>query len=307
MRVQKVFILALLVCTLLFTTACVYIVLPEGWDLDETAETSGWSAAVTNIGQSDAGDLHIDITIRNETGNWSAMNVVEGKPAMLETGDGETIDCETVMVSTGGHRLAPGFQMRGYTGGTKAEPMIQLLYVECQGAEAAEGEKLTIDYVYYTGELDYYHQDANQASGTLELDLDEIATDLTYPIYEPVEGLIRNPDVEIPAISDNVVTLLDVQRTETGFQFTWQNYNPTNFALKTHIGTPPVIGEDGIIYGVFQIMDLVSVPITSAGGTAEWTTETAVPQDVNGFYILLSVESKQMRLYVNHVIDISDR
>jgi hypothetical protein len=306
MRIRKVVILILLACNLL-VPACAYIVLPEGLELGKTANSSGWSAVVTNVGKSDAGDLHVDLTIRNDTGTWSTMSAVQGKPALLKSSDGKTINCDTVLVGTGGHRLPPGFQMRGYTAGTKAEPMLQLIYVECKGAKAAEGKTLTIDYVYYTGDLDYYHQEANQANGILELDLDKVVQDLTYPIYKSIEGLIQDPGVEIPAISDNVVTLQDIQRTGTGFQFTWQNYNPTEFALKTHIGTPPVIGEDGILYGYFQIMDLVSVPITSAGGTAEWTTEIAVPENIKEFYILLSVESKQMRLYVNHVIDISDR
>jgi len=138
------------------------------------------------------------------------------------------------------------------------------------------------------------------------MDLDQLATDLTYPIYQPVEGLIQPPDVEITAISENVITLEDVQRIEKGLQFTWQNYNPTEFALKTHIGDPPVIGENGIIYGIFEIMDIVSVPLTPAGGEVQWTTEQAVPADEKGFYILLSVESKQMRLYISYAVDITN-
>ncbi len=113
--------------------------------------------------------------------------------------------------------------------------------------------------------------------------------------------------MRLPALSDNVVTLLDVQRTDTGFQFTWQNFNPTKFPLKTHIGTPPVIGADGIIYGPYEIIDIAPVPITPANGKMEWTTEVVVPQDGKGFYILLSVESKKPRTYLNYVIDISDK
>jgi hypothetical protein len=82
---------------------------------------------------------------------------------------------------------------------------------------------------------------------------------------EEIEGLIIPPDADIPAISDIVVNLIDVQRTDTGFQFTWQNCNPTEFALTTHIGTPPVIGEDGIIYGIYETMDLAPVPPDSRG------------------------------------------
>jgi hypothetical protein len=67
-----------------------------------------------------------------------------------------------------------------------------------------------------------------------------------------------------------------------------------------------VIGEDGIIYGIFEIMDLESPPMTPSKGTAEWTTDVTCPKDVKGYYILLSVESKKQRLYVNYALDITD-
>lgn len=298
-------IIAILLVNSLLIFSCIYIVLPEGIENIPSSSSKGWSALVTNLSQTDSGDLHIDITIRNETADWSAMQGVTGKPAVLTTSDGKTTNCDTVFIGTGGHRLAPGFQMRGYMTGSKSQPEIQLLFVECKGVAEASGAKLSIDYVSYSGELNYYHQEDNKTIGKLELNLDEVQADLTYPIAEQIEGLIQQPGVEIPAISDNVVTLLDIQRTDTGFQFTWQNFNPTEFALKTHIGNPPVIGEDGIIYGIYEIMDLASVPVTPAGGKVEWTTGVAVPQDVKGFYILLSVESKQMRQYVNHAVDIT--
>jgi hypothetical protein len=112
---------------------------------------------------------------------------------------------------------------------------------------------------------------------------------------------------ETTALSDNIVTLLDAQRTENGFQFTWQNFNPTKFPMKTHIGTPPVIGADGIIYGVYETLDIVPVDITPANENMQWTTEVTAPQDVNGFYILLSVESKKPRTYLNYALDITDK
>lgn len=305
MRIKKAFT-PILVCVLLIL-ACEYIVLPEEELSSSSGATGkGWSGVVTNVGKSETGDLHIDITIQNETGDWSAMKAVEGKPAILVS-SGKTTNCGTVFVSSGGHRLAPGFHMRGYTGGTKAEPKSQMLYVECKGAEAAPKAKLTIEYIYYLGPLNYYHPEDNSATDTMELELDEVATDLTYPIATPIEGLIQPADVQITAISENVITLLDVQRIDAGLEFTWQNYNPTEFPLKVHIGNPPVIGEDGMIYGIFEVMDLASVPLTPAGGTTSWKTKQAVPSDVGGFYILLSVESRQMRLYVNYAIDITDK
>jgi hypothetical protein len=308
MKLKKTIILALLTFAA-FTSACMYIVLPEGLEaaagVEAGSELKVWNAVATKIGQSEAGDLQIDVTIRNDTGDWSAMQSVESKPAVLKTGDGKSVNCDVVIVSTGGHRLAPGFQMRGYTTGKKAAEVTQPLYVECNGVEAAAGGKLSIPYVSFQGILDDYSPDANKVNGTLEINLDVIEPDLSYPIASPVEGLIQDAGVSITALSDNVVSLLDVQRNETGFQFTWQNFNPTKFALKTHIGTPPIIGADGIIYGAYEIIDLAPVPITPANENMQWTTEVVCPQDITGFYILLSVESKKPRTYVNYALDIS--
>jgi hypothetical protein len=39
----------------------------------------------------------------------------------------------------------------------------------------------------------------------------------------------------------------------------------------------------------------------------DWTTDVVVPRDEKGFYILLSVESKKPRTYLNYVLDISDK
>ncbi|MGA9349347.1 MAG: hypothetical protein WBW48_11170 [Anaerolineae bacterium] len=305
MSIKKALI-PVLACALLLC-ACGYIVLPEE---EEGASTSagskGWSAVATNIGKSAAGDLHIDLTIRNETGDWSAMQATAGKPAVFTAG-GKTTNCDTVFVSTGGHRLAPGFQMRGYIAGTKAEPKTQLIYVECKGAEAAPGSKLSVNYSYVTGQYNYYEPEANKADGRLEINLDQVATDLKYPIASPVEGLIQKPDTQITALNDCVLTLTGVTRTDKGMQFKWLNSNPGEYPTYVHIGNPPVIGADGIIYGRYETPDLASVPITPAGGTAEWTTEVAVPKDVKGLYILLSVESGKQRLYANYAVDVTDK
>jgi hypothetical protein len=65
-----------------------------------------------------------------------------------------------------------------------------------------------------------------------------------------------------------------------------------------------VIGSDGIVYGYYESPDLESVPVTPAGETAEWTTVTAVPDGVSGMYIVLSVESKKQRLFVNYALEL---
>jgi hypothetical protein len=262
--------------------------LPE--DLDEAggAGSGAWGALATNITRSEAGDSHVDITIRNETGDWSAMQATADKPAVLKAGDGKTTTCSTVFVSTGGHRLAPGFQMRGHTVGTKAQPTTQLINVECKGAEATPGSTLSLDYSYVTGQYNYYYPDANKVDSPLEVNLDRVVTDLEFPIAEPVEGLIQQADAEIVAINDVVLLLTAVERTNTGLQFTWQTSNPGEYPSYVHVGNPPVIGADGIIYGLYETPDIVSVPVIPAGDKAEWTTEVAVPNDVKGLYILLS-------------------
>jgi len=81
----------------------------------------------------------------------------------------------------------------------------------------------------------------------------------------------------------------------------------TKFPLKTHIGIPPVIGADGIIYGPYETIDIPPIPITAANGKVEWATDVVVPEDGKGFIILLSVESKKPRTYLNYAIDISDK
>jgi len=305
MTIKKILIPILLI-NILFTFACVYIVLPEDLNSPISTTSKGWSAVVTNIGKTDAGDLHIDLAIHNQTGDWSAMKAAEGKPAVL-TSDGKSTNCDTVFVNTSGHRLAPGFQMRGYIAGTKAEPETQLIYVECQGAEAAAGSTLSIDYSYVTGQYNYYEQDKNKVDTKLEINLDEVVQDLTYPIADVTDGLIQKPESEIEALNKVILNLVDVQRTDGGLQFSWQTTNPGEYPSYVHVGNPPVIGTDGILYGFYETPDIVSVPITPASGKTEWTTEVAVPQDIKGFYIMLSVESGKARLFANYAVDITDK
>jgi hypothetical protein len=308
--VKKVIVVILVVCAFLMS-GCKYIVLPEGLE-DTSGAGSGvepgiWTGLVTNVATTDAGDLHIDLAIRNDTGTWSTMRALQGKPAVLVAADGKTSNCDTVFVGTGGHRFAPGFQMKGYTAQESDEVKIQTLYVECKGAAAAEGSTLTFGYESFEGILDDYDPEANRTEGVLELDLDQINTELSFPVAAPVDGLIQDAGASITGLSENVVTLLDVQRTDSGLQFTWQNFNPTKFPLKTHIGIPPVIGADGIIYGLYETLDLAEIPITPANEKVEWNTEVAVPQEVKNLYILLSVESKKPRTYISYVLDITDK
>jgi hypothetical protein len=304
MRTKKVLI-SVVACALLLS-GCAYIVTPEPEGTPASAVQRGWNAAVTNVGKSDSGDLRIELAIENETGDWSAMQAAADKPAVL-TSDGKTTNCDTVVVGTGGHRLAPGFRMRGFTGGTKSEPRIQPIYVECKGAEAAPGAKLSFDYTYVTGEYNYYDQQANKANAAMVLNLDDVAQDLSYPVGSAVEGLIRKPGAAITAINDTALTLTGAARTDKGMEFKWQTSNPGEYPTYVHIGNPPVIGSDGIIYGFYESPDIASVPVTGAGKTAEWTTQVSVPKNVAGLYMLLSVESKKQRLFTNYAVDLTDK
>jgi hypothetical protein len=294
-----------LLAGLLVVAACDYVVVPPEASAPVTVSSEGWAAVPTAVATTGGGDLRIDLTIQNRTGAWSEMSAVDGKAAVLTGGDGSTTDCGTVKVGTGGHRLAPGFQVRGYIAGTKREPMVEQIRVECAGATATPGSKLAIDYRYATGEYNYYDANATETSASLEVDLDQIAADLAYPVAEPVDGLIQPPTTEITAINDVVLTLTSVDRAGTTLTSSWQTSNPGEYPSSVHIGEPPVIGSDGILYGYYESPDLASVPITPAGETATWTTEVEVPADVTGLVMLLSVESKKQRLFVNYAIDLS--
>jgi len=304
MSIKKALILVIL-AHLISTIACAYIVLPEGVG-SESVGSGEWAAFVTNVGKSESDGVRIDITIRNDTGAWSAMQALEENPVVLHQSDGTDTNCETVFVSSGGHRLAPGFQMRGYIAGTLYEPVTQMIYVECPLSDVPPASTLAIDYIFVTGQYNYYEPEANQAEGAFELNLDEIQTDLTYPIGYEVEDLIFSSEVEITALNDVSLTLTGIQRIDKGLKFTWQTYNPGEYPSYVHIGNPPVIGDDGILYGYYETPDIVSVPVTPADGIAEWETEVAVPHDVAGLYIMLSVESGKQRLFTNYAVDITE-
>jgi hypothetical protein len=303
---KKKILIPIALCALL-SFACVYIVVPADLLVTPTSVASkGWSGLVTNVGKSDTGDLHIDITIRNDTQDWSAMQADEGKPAMLTTSDGKKTNCDTVFVGTGGTSLAPGFQMRGYTTGAKNEPKIQLLYVECKGAAASSGSKLSIDYSYVTGDYDL-HVPSVPVNGKMILDLDNIAKDVKFPVATPVAGLIEKIGDKINAINSFTLTLTDAKRTDTGLELDWQDYNPSDYPNYVHIGTPPVIGADGIIYGVYEDPSIADATIALSKETADWTTTVTVPNNVTGLYVLVSVETRQSKYFVSHVIDITDK
>jgi hypothetical protein len=285
---------------------CGYIVVP-GDDSSPTPVAAGaWVAVATKVEAGASGGLRVNLAIHNTTGRWSAMQLAAPGTPTLATGDGKTAACGTAFVGTGGTSLAPGFQMSGYTGGTKAKPVVQPLFVECQGAAPAAGQKLTIPYTYVTGEFNYYSP-AAPLSAKLEVDLDKVVADLKFPVADAVEGLVEKPGAKIVAINNAGLVLTTISRTADGLKLAWETENPTAYPTYVHIGIPPVIGSDGIIYGLYESPHLADTPITPAGEKADWTTAVAVPKEVTGLYVLVSVEAKQQKNFVSHVIDITDK
>lgn len=296
----------------LAVTGCDYIVPPIDISTPTPAIASqGWSAIATNVADAN-GTLHVDLAIKNNTNDWSAMDV-GSSAAKVTDAAGKTSNCATVFVGTsvfvndGGWFLAPGFQMKGYTTGSVAKPSTQLLYVECAGVTKSAGEKLAIDYSYITGPFNYYTP-SQRYHDTLKLDLDKVVSDAKYPLAEAVASLkIDKAGATIPAINDCTVQLTGVKRTDTGFEFSWESMNPGTNPAYVHIGQPPVIGSDGILYGFYLSPNLSDAPITPVGGKGDWTTTATVPAGVTGFYIMLPVETKQQKYFVDHVVDITDK
>jgi hypothetical protein len=305
MSVKRV-LTPILVFQLLAVCACGYIILPEERTDGGGGEDLGWSGVATGIGESAGGGLRIDLAIQNDTGDWSAIWVREGAGAVI-TSDGGSTDCETVAVTSGGHRVAPGFRLRGTTVGTANETETVMLHAQCGDADISAESTLSIDYTYVRGRYNYYEEGDNDMNRTMVVELGEVASSLTYPIGEEVEGVLITPDFEIMALNDVVLTLTDVERTEGVLRCTWRTFNPGEYPTYVHIGEPPVIGAEGIIYGLYRTPDLVSVPVTPAGGETEWTTEVDVPPDAAGLRMMLSVETGKQRLYQNYAIDITDQ
>lgn len=286
-------------------TGCEYVVIPEQRSTPPPAMAEGvWTAIANTVEQTPEG-LHVALSIRNDTGDWSAMEIAEGASVSLVDASGTSSECETAVVETGGTSIPPGFVMRGFTGGTRTDPRTELLQVVCQGATQAAGMKLRIPYSFTTGEFNFYRPDPAQ-SGTLEVDLDAPVADLAYPIGTQTGLVVGKVGEPIEAINKVVLTLADVERSADEIQFTWHTDNPTKYQAYVHIGNPPVIGSDGILYGRFAAPHLVDTPITLANDSAEWTTTVAVPADVQGLFVLPAVESKQQKNYVSHAIDLTE-
>jgi hypothetical protein len=299
---------AVIACGLL-ATGCDYIVPPIG-DVTPTpgAADNGWAGIVNKVADAN-GALHVDLSIVNDTGDWSAMDIASST-AKLTDSQGKSRDCETVFVGTsvfvndGGTYLPTGFVMKGYTGGTQAAPKTQLLYVECKGASASGGGKLAINYTYITGAFNYYVP-SKEKTAVMNLDLGKVVADTKYPVADAAKVLsVAKVGEAMTGINGCAVKLVAAKRTDTGLELDWDSANPTQYPAYIHIGNPPVIGTDGIVYGVYQSPHLAIVPVTPSLGDAQWTTKVTAPKDISGYYVLVPLETQQQKYFVDHLIDI---
>ncbi len=286
--------------------ACDYIVPPvEFGTPTPVVVDKGWAGIVTGVSDS-GGSLHVDLSIVNNTSQWSAMDVGATTARVGGQSCSKAFVGTAVFVNSGGWYLPPGFVMSGYTGGTYMEPKVQKLYVECAGVAKAAGQTLSVTYEYITGPFNYYIA-SKPVTKTMELSLDKVVTDTKYPVAAKVPGLPMPKTGEaITGINDCTLTLTKVARTDSGLTFTWHSKNPTKDVVWVHIGNPPVIGSDGILYGFYQSPHLADPPVTPASGEADWTTTASVPQSVVGLYILLPLETRQAKYFVDHVVDITN-
>ena len=259
-----------------------------------------WNIIPIGIRKTETNAVQVDLAIHNESDDWSVMSA--DNQAILTTKSGERLPCSTVKISSGGHYIPPNFQLRGFTLKDKS---IQKLHVICNGTEPSNASQLSVTYSYMLGEYDYYAQQKNMVETTQVVALDAIIQDLQYPATS-ISGITLTPTTEvIPALNKCSLTLTNVARTEDGFTFQWQVSNPGEYGTLVHIGNPPLLGDDGIIYGHRVSPDIVQVPIADAKGTASFETKVSLPKEVKGLYMLLSVEQRRERLFASILMDLT--
>ncbi len=176
--------------------------------------------------------------------------------------------------------------MRGYTGGTKAKPRPSSSTSSAQGAAAAAGSKPLDQLQLRHGRVQLLLAvDSNERQARPRSRQGRHGPDVSG------RHAGRRPDREAgrPRSTPSTTARSPSRgstRTADGLEFRWHTENPTAYPTYVHIGIPPVIGSDGIIYGLYESPHLADTPITPAGQSADWTTEVAVPKDVTGLYIL---------------------
>jgi hypothetical protein len=311
-------ILAVACAVGLVATACGYIVPPiEEITPPPAFKDLGWAGTVNGVSSANGG-LHVDLSIENRTGDFSAMDVTKSKASV--TSGGSKTDCGTVFVGTSpfvnnaGWFIPSGFAMSGYTKGPVTKQVKQALYVECAGVSPAAGQKLVIDYTYITGPFNYYVA-SDKHTAEMTLDLGKVVKGQKYPVSEAnIGATIEKFDAVLEGINHLTVQLKDAKRTDTGLEFTWEVNNPIagQDHAYMHIGYPPVLGSDGILYGPYVSPHQATYGDNGtdlrapALGKVTFTTTVTVPKEVTGLYVIVPEETKQAKYFVDHVIDITN-
>ena len=68
-----------------------------------------------------------------------------------------------------------------------------------------------------------------------------------------------------------------------------------------------MIGAEGVLYGLYEDPSIADATIALPHATAKWKTAVAGLNNVTGLYVLVSVETRQSKYLVSHVVDISDK
>ncbi len=71
---------------------------------------------------------------------------------------------------------------------------------------------------------------------------------------------------KITIINDCILEMVGAKRIDTGLLFNWQTTNSGEYNTYVHTGLPPVIGLDGIIFGLYQSCVCADYPTRKQNG-----------------------------------------
>ena len=276
-----------------------------------TPATAGvWSAIATDgRGRRPAATSTSTSRSDNETGNWSAMQVASSGAVALTTGDGKTATCATAFVGTGGNEPGarlPDARLYRRHEGEAGRP--SSLYVECAGRRAGgrleAGDRLLVRDRRVQLLLAVR---AGRAPSSRSTSTRSPRTSRTRS-RDPVEGLVEKPTDPIEAINKCDADPDDRRPGRpTGSKFAWHTENPTAYPTYVHIGMPPVIGSDGVIYGFYESPHLADTPITPGRRDGRLDDGRRRPQGRHRPRTSSSASSRrQQKNFVSHAVGLAD-
>ena len=249
----------------------------------------------------EAGDLRIELDDPERDRRLERDGGDRGRPAVLTARRRQSTDCATV---DGRHRRpSAGARLPDARLPGRHEERARRRSSSASSAPArrpAPGSKLAIDYRYVTGEYNYYDPDAtrDRARRSRSTSTRSPPTS-TYPVAEPVDGLIQPPDTEITAHQRRRP---DARPASTG------PGRPRARLADVEPGRVPVVGahrrpagdrrRTGSSTATTRARTSPRCRSRRPAGRPTWTTDVEVPADVTGLVMLLSVESKKQRLFV---------